>query len=81
MIQLTNNICVVVFYFKGGKFMSYLFIEDFKLKESIKRARKINKSQRASILSKKERINMIIDTDMELLEDFENKLYNKTIDK
>ena len=58
----------------------------FKKFETIKnkrheRARKINKSQRASILSKKERINMIIDTDMELLEDFENKLYNKTIDK
>ena len=45
------------------------------------RARKINKSQRASLLSKKERINMIIDNDMELLDHFENKLYNKTNEK
>ena len=45
------------------------------------RARKINESQRLAILSKKERVNMIIDNDMELLEKFENKLYNKANEK
>ena len=55
----------------------------FKKFETIKnrrheKARKINESQRLTILSRKERVNMIIDTDMELLDKFENKLYNKS---
>ena len=55
----------------------------FKKFETIKnkrheKARKINKSQRLSILSRKERVNMIIDNDMELLDKFENKIYSKT---
>ena len=31
-----------------------------------------------AILSRKEKVNMIIDNDMELLDKFENKLYSKT---
>ena len=58
----------------------------FKKFETIKnkrheKARKINESQRLAILSKKERVNMIIDTDMELLDKFENKLYSNTNEK
>jgi hypothetical protein len=44
------------------------------------KARKKNESQKMAILSKREKFNMIIDNDMELLEQFENKLYNKTKD-
>ena len=55
----------------------------FKKFETIKNkrheiARKINQSQKLAILSKKEKVNMIIDNDMELLNKFENKLYSKT---
>ena len=55
----------------------------FKKFETIKnkrraKARKINESQRLAILSRKEKVNMIIDNDMELLDKFENKLYSKT---
>lgn len=58
----------------------------FKKFETIKnkrhaKARKINESQRLSILSRKEKINNIIDNDMQLLDEFENKLYNKTNEK
>ena len=57
----------------------------FKKFETIKnkrraKARKINESQRLAILSRKEKVNMIIDNDMELLDKFENKLYSKTND-
>ena len=44
------------------------------------KARKKNESQKMAILSNREKFNMIIDNDMELLEQFENKLYNKTKD-
>ena len=55
----------------------------FKKFESIKnkrheQARKINEYQKMAILSQKEKVNMIIDNDMELLDKFENKLYSKT---
>ena len=45
------------------------------------KAKKINESQKLAILSNKERVNMIIDSDMELLVQFENKLYNKANEK
>lgn len=44
------------------------------------KARKKNESQKMAILSNREKFNMIIDNDMELLEQFENKLYSKTKD-
>ena len=55
----------------------------FKKFETIKnkrheKARKINESQQMAILSRKEKVNMIIDNDMELLDKLENKLYSKT---
>ena len=57
----------------------------FKKFETIKnkrheKAKKINHSQRTQLLSGKEKLNIIIDNDMDLLNKLEDKLYSKTKD-
>ena len=57
----------------------------FKKFETIKnkrhqKAKKINESQRLALLSARDKINIIIDNDMELLDKFEDKLYSKSKD-
>ena len=55
----------------------------FKKFETIKnkrhqKAKKINESQRLALLSARDKINIIIDNDMELLDKLEDKLYSKS---
>ena len=57
----------------------------FKKSEKIKnnrhnKAKKINESQKFAVLSRKAKINLIIDNDMELLDKLEDKLYSKSKD-
>ena len=57
----------------------------FKKFEAIKnkrheKAKKINESQKMALLSAKDKINIIIDNDMELLDKLEDKLYSKSKD-
>ena len=42
------------------------------------KAKKINESQRLALLSARDKINIIIDNDMELLDKLEDKLYSKS---
>ena len=56
----------------------------FKKSEKIKnnrhnKAKKINESQKFVVLSRKAKINLIIDNDMELLDKLENKIYKENI--
>ena len=56
----------------------------FKKSEKIKnnrhnKAKKINESQKFAVLSRKAKINLIIDNDMELLDKLENKIYKENI--
>ena len=44
------------------------------------KAKKINESQRLALLSARDKINIIIDNDMELLDKLEDKLYSKSKD-
>ena len=53
--------------------------EDIKNKRHEK-AKKINESQKMALLSAKDKINIIIDNDMELLDKLEDKLYSKSKD-
>ena len=58
----------------------------FKKSERIKRerhnkAKKISESQKMAFLSRRAKINLIIENDMELLDKFENKLYKENINK
>ena len=58
----------------------------FKKSERIKnnrrnKAKKISESQKFAVLSRRAKINLIIDNDMELLDKFENKIYNENINK
>ena len=53
----------------------------FKKSERIKnnrqnKAKKISESQKFAVLSRKAKINMIIDNDMKLLDKLENRIYN-----
>ena len=43
------------------------------------RAKKISESQKFAVLSRKAKVNMIIDNDMDLLDKLENKIYNNAI--
>ena len=45
--------------------------------ERHKQARKNSESQKFAVLSRKAKINMIIDNDMELLDKLENKIYSR----
>jgi hypothetical protein len=41
-----------------------------------KKAKKISESQKFAVLSRKAKVNMIIENDMDLLDKLENKIYN-----